>query len=1099
MIKYIFFFILILNIHVSYTQPELILKTGSNCISSVLSFSSNNKYIIAANNDRTIKLWDLENNKYIKEFIGHNDIVTFVSFLKDNNSFISASMDGTIKIWDINSGKDSTIEPSKTGIKSAALSEDQYYLLGATWDGNLSVWDLRSGWKYNSFGKIESEYTKISFSNNNKRIVAASNDNFIRVYDPFTGELIFSIDEHNNSIGDVCYAPDGNTIATCGSDSLIKMWNSSNGNLIKTLSKANSEITTIAYTTDGQYLIYGGENSTLSVYDLNKDKILSSLMGHKLSIKSVIVSNDGYFAASSSDDGTIKIWNLQSNKELFTFSGSKSIVSSICFYNNGKNFVSANYDGSVTLWDLEFGTIIGYFKIHDLPITNVTVSHNNQYILTSSNDETIKLFEIKNSNIINTFRGHEHIVSSCAFTPDDKYIVSSSYDKKIKIWDTETGIEKMDLKGHTNVVTSLSISPDGSQILSGGGDSLVILWDFITGKILNIFKGHKNEVSSVAFSNDGKFAYSDGLDRKLLIWDLYSYTLKDKINRMGYYVSSIAVSNNNNIASGNYDQNIYFWDSKDKFNDISPLEGHKNVVSCLSFSADGKFLASGSWDGTIKLWNTIDHINIATFVPIENEEYIINTPSNYYSCSKNGYKYVFFKLSGTEYPFEQFDLIFNRPDIVLTNLGYASKEIVNSYKRGYEQRLKSLNIQDNSPQINTNLPELSIVNKKEIKSINYNGIATIHINALDNMYRLFRLNILINNIPIYGKDGFDLTTILNYKYTSYSYNDNIDLNLSNGINKIQVSVMNEKGVESLKDYMEIYYNKVVDFEKPDLYAIVIGVSNYKDSLLDLQYASKDASDFALFLEDNKNKYQKTNIITLLNSEATKDRIQKTKDVLNKSKINDEVIIFISGQGLLNNNLNYYFATYDVNYKKPDKNGLSMENLEDLFDGIPARKRLLLMNTSNSGEIDYEDAKSNTSPEPCITLIEHGIAGIVKSCRIKGAYELQKNSITGYKSSIELAKNLFVNLSNESGAVIIASSSGSYEYPYVDDKYSNGVFTYSIIDGLNNLKADINNDGIIMVSELKEYVIKTVKEMTNDYMKPVVRKEILNYDFKIWTN
>jgi uncharacterized caspase-like protein len=94
------------------------------------------------------------------------------------------------------------------------------------------------------------------------------------------------------------------------------------------------------------------------------------------------------------------------------------------------------------------------------------------------------------------------------------------------------------------------------------------------------------------------------------------------------------------------------------------------------------------------------------------------------------------------------------------------------------------------------------------------------------------------------------------------------------------------------------------------------------------------------------------------------------------------------------------------------------------------------------------------------------------------------------------QELFAELDNGTGTTVISAAAGK-GYALESPLWNNGVFTYSILNGLKNRAADKNRDGTITISELKDYSIKEVQDLTNGQQKPTARKESINYDWKIW--
>lgn len=265
------------------------------------------------------------------------------------------------------------------------------------------------------------------------------------------------------------------------------------------------------------------------------------------------------------------------------------------------------------------------------------------------------------------------------------------------------------------------------------------------------------------------------------------------------------------------------------------------------------------------------------------------------------------------------------------------------------------------------------------------------------------------------------------------------------------------------------------------YVVSIGISDYEDNNYDLNYAAKDANDIAA-----KFGTDETKVFKITNKKAIKEQILSVKAELMKSQVDDRVILFVAGHGLLDGNLDYYVGTHDVDFESPAVRGLPYEDLESLLDGIPARKKLMLIDACHSGEVDKDDSELVASTTTSSgTINARGFKTVVS-----------KSEGLGLQNSFELMQELFADLRKGTGAVVISSASGA-EFALESDAWKNGVFTYSILEGLENKKCDSNKDGAVQVSELKDYVFDRVSELTNGKQHPTSRRENLEYDFTVW--
>ncbi|MEQ6118831.1 hypothetical protein AAOP42_04870, partial [Reichenbachiella sp. MALMAid0571] len=110
--------------------------------------------------------------------------------------------------------------------------------------------------------------------------------------------------------------------------------------------------------------------------------------------------------------------------------------------------------------------------------------------------------------------------------------------------------------------------------------------------------------------------------------------------------------------------------------------------------------------------------------------------------------------------------------------------------------------------------------------------------------------------------------------------------------------------------------------------------------------------------------------------------------------------------------------------------------------------------------------------------------------------VSKSNSLGLENSFQLMQELFADLRKGTGAVVISSASGA-EFALESDVWKNGVFTYSILEGLEGKKCDKDKDGSVQVSELKDYVFDRVSELTNGKQHPTSRRENLEFDFVVW--
>ncbi|KIK33463.1 hypothetical protein CY34DRAFT_99550 [Suillus luteus UH-Slu-Lm8-n1] len=216
------------------------------------------------------------------------------------------------------------------------------------------------------------------------------------------------------------------------------------------------------------------------------------------------------------------------------------------------------------------------------------------------------------------FEGHTDTVLGIIHPPDLQRIITCSLDGSLRVWDLESGKQiEEDWRDGESAVKTIALSPDGKKVVCGSLDGAVRLWDIDTCKVIAKWTGHTRIVGSVCWSRDGRRVLSGSSDGTARQWDVESGETVLELMETGHaQVWAVAyLPDMTLIATGGMDgpsmstidgkkeYSIKIWDAKTGML-VATLNGHKHPVCCLAWTADGTALISGSYDSSIRKWDT---------------------------------------------------------------------------------------------------------------------------------------------------------------------------------------------------------------------------------------------------------------------------------------------------------------------------------------------------------------------------------------------------------------------------------------------------------------------------------------------------------------
>jgi WD40 repeat protein len=1047
--NFLIFLFMILYQSIYGQQTELTFQTGHVAAISKIVFSPDGSFLASSDDQHKVCIWDMTTLNQMASFyysgLEEDEHISLLSFSPDNKILVAGTATGKLLIWDIE--RSVPLSSLATGIE---INDMCFFRLNEVFllSSKLMLLDI-----------TDNSITEIF----NERIADLSHEN---------GSDDFSFCTFNGNFGRISSSTGSVAIVQ---DSVIN-------DLKKQLSKRNSGISGMKIGSSS-LMAYGSFNLKFFTFP-GRNKVFSASMPYmdeKITGTGYIPSGD-YFIVSNTD-GKIYVFDFKTNKLIKVLKDHVSAVNSLAVHPLRNIFASGSADRSIILWDANTFKPLKRFYARASSIESLELDSEDHLLAFGNELGYTKMLKLNDKYPeVKSVKNHRQRVTDLVFVNGGKNLITSSDDNHL----SKIGTDKFKVEEYRKFRKNFGFKFVLAAILEK----------------LNLYVDPMVFIDSISVTNDKKYIAADGYKMKRKTIKVMSPNGSKRKRRQSimykkqfeYYYSSSDLKKLN-LYQPEFSENrsVLPIDSVIMGVDVyNKVNGHISTVTGAVYDKAYNRIITSSLDATIKIWDIDTKKLVITIIPIDKDKRIFITADNYYFAPKNSLDAIGFKQGISYYPLEQFDLKFNRPDIVLKNLKNPDSLLVKIYYNAYEKRLKKAGFSDEMFTAEWHTPDMQIINADDFGYMTDKSTIDLKIYGSDNKYKLDRINVWINDVPLYGINGISLRA-----ESTDSIVKTLTIPLSNGNNRIQVSCMNEKGVESLKRSVDISYENRVS-KKPDLYIIAMSVSKYEDERYDLQYAVKDGRDIAGMFDSQsfrRENYDKVHIDTLFNNMATRENFFRLKNELIKSKPDDQIIVFVSGHGLLNKDLDFYFATYDIDFSKPETKGISFDDMEHLLDSVPARKKLMMMDACHSGEVDKAEplnfVAQNITPTADITF-----RGNIKEYDFKGASNNAAQSGTNLNNTFDIMQELFAGLDKGTGTVVISAAAGK-GYALESSKWNNGVFTYSIINGLKNRAADKNNDKHITISELKDYSVVQVEQLTGGNQKPTARREGIGVDWRIW--
>jgi len=318
--------------------------------------------------------------------------------------------------------------------------------------------------------------------------------------------------------------------------------------------------------------------------------------------------------------------SLNAPNVLFTFPEANDVVWTVAYDPNGVYIAYGDNSGRVYIWLVEDRKLAHEPIEFGDSINGIDFSPDGKRLGLAIGDGTAKVLDVESGETVFTLEGHEGPVNDIDFSLDGKLIATAGADATVKLWFADLGSLRVTLFDHKDAVAAVDFGPDSNLLLSGSYDDTAILWAVNPQGIdlLQILRpdglNGNESVRSVAFSPWGDRFLTGGY-RTVVVWNIDGTEIhRLRGNQAIVYAVAFAPDGLSMLTASS---GVKIWDwffGTERSN----LSAHRGEVSAAAYSNDDKYILTGSWDNTVKLWSANLLIETLRLKDQNNENYDAN-------------------------------------------------------------------------------------------------------------------------------------------------------------------------------------------------------------------------------------------------------------------------------------------------------------------------------------------------------------------------------------------------------------------------------------------------------------------------------------------
>eukprot|EP00026_Physarum_polycephalum_P000372 Phypoly_transcript_00372.p1 GENE.Phypoly_transcript_00372~~Phypoly_transcript_00372.p1 ORF type:complete len:1575 (+),score=217.10 Phypoly_transcript_00372:123-4847(+) len=483
-------------------------------------------------------------------------------------------------------------------------------------------------------------------SPDNQKVAVVTWGKEIKILSIVTGAQIGALpcgDEETLCMGK--FFPDGNRFLTAAFTDGMKIWDIPSGQVTLAFKGHSAMISGCDISPNGKHIISSSSDKTVKVWEAATGNCITTLEEHKTQVGSCMYSPSGEFFASSAEDSVI-LWRSSDFSVVHRFQTEAGHnPKRIIFSDDGRFLICPAAKKIFTMWDVHTKEQIKPNSPSPpfLYVDALAIAQRGDTVALSF-ESRIVLFDINTNQYITTLAGHSFIIPCIKFTRDGKYLISGSGDK-MKIWDANVKHETQQ-EERKSLATQFFFSPDGMTAaaisLINGDDFLevmpatqldkrtvldfkpmalmfcpdnnllvysrtrICIMDF-RGTVVTEFPppGEGIEVLAAKVSPDGNVLAISFDDRSIVAYNAHTKELIATIESPLPAGSCALSPKGDKIATGSFDGSITLWQTAAPHSQLLQLGGHNDFIAAVAFSLDGQLVASADTQKNLLIWDAV--------------------------------------------------------------------------------------------------------------------------------------------------------------------------------------------------------------------------------------------------------------------------------------------------------------------------------------------------------------------------------------------------------------------------------------------------------------------------------------------------------------